>query len=121
MATSANTRTILVFLKDGKRRLVSNIPANAKITYGPISPGRGDFNSGNALRIYTSQQNQLAVFTDVKEFQDLSLTVENECVTQKIARSSAEEFSHCSLAPLVDLEQTLVSGTTARPLINNTP
>jgi len=105
-AAKASTRKILIYLKDGRKRLVSNIPAGAKITYGPISPGNRDYNGGNALRIYTSQQNQLAVFTDVKEFQDLSLRVENECVSSKVGeRKSSEEFSHCSLAPLVDLEE----------------
>jgi hypothetical protein len=69
------------------------------------------------LRIYTSQQNQLAVFSDVKEFQDLSLSVEDECVTAKVegqngtkprqkpTRAITDPFSHCSLAPLVDLKE----------------
>lgn len=116
MTTAAKTRQILILLKDGRKRIVSNIPANAKITYGPISPGRaGDYNGSLALRIYTSAQNQLAVFTDVKEFQDLTLGVEDECVTTKVesqngtgpgqkpTRAITDPFSHCSLAPLVDL------------------
>lgn len=107
MSTAANTRKIMILLRDGRKRIVSGIPANAKITYGPVSPGRmGD--SNYALRIYTSQQNQLAVFTEVQEFQDLALTIEDECVTAKVEQQNSQKkgtltnpFSHCSLAPLV--------------------
>lgn len=114
MTATAKTRTIIILLKDGRRRIVSNIPAGAKITFGLVTPGasRDYANKEYGLRIYTSAQNQLAVFTDVKEFQDTSLTVEDECVTAKVeekngvktTRSITDPFSHCSLAPLVDLE-----------------
>jgi hypothetical protein len=80
--TATETREILVILKGGKRRRVSNIPANAKITYGPVSPGgRWASDQQNALRIYTSQQNQLAVFVGVEEFRDLSLEVQEQKVS----------------------------------------
>jgi hypothetical protein len=100
----------MILLKDGRKRLVSGIPANAKITFGLIVPGSSrDFaNKEYGLRIYTSAQNQLAVFTDVKEFQDTSLTVEDECVTAKVEEHNAKKpreitdpFSHCSLSPLM--------------------
>lgn len=83
MATAAaKTREILVILNGGKRRRVSGIPANAKITYGPVSPGSREYGGrdGNALRIYTTTNNQLAVFVGVQEFRDLSLTVQEQKV-----------------------------------------
>lgn len=84
MATAAKTREILVVLAGGKRRLVKGIPSTAKITFGPVQPGTRDYGSGgNALRIYTTQNNQLAVFVGVQEFRDLSLEVLEEKVTRK--------------------------------------
>lgn len=113
MAATPATRTIMILLKDGRKRIVSNIPSGAKITFGLVTPGTNrDFaNKEYGLRIYTSAQNQLAVFTDVKEFQDLSLNVEDECVTAKVEENNAktprgitDPFSHCGLAPLVNTE-----------------
>lgn len=89
-ATKPATREILVVLQGGVRRKVSGIPANAKITYGPVSPGSRDYNGGaNALRIYTTTNNQLAVFVNVVEFRDLSLTVLEQKVEKK-AKSESE-------------------------------
>lgn len=89
-AKAQETRTIEVTLQGGRKTRVGNIPATAKITYGPVSPGtqRPYGDSGNCLRIYTSQQNQLAVFIGVQEFRDLSLTVERQVV-----RKDASEFT----------------------------
>lgn len=85
MATAAKKdREILVILNGGKRRKVSGIPANAKITYGPVSPGSREYGgAGNALRIYTTTNNQLAVFVGVQEFRDLSLTVSEQKISRK--------------------------------------
>lgn len=84
----APTRTILVYLNGGKKVRVGNIPSNAKVTYGPVAPGTRDYGGGgNALRIYTSQNNQLAVFVGVASFRDESLTVQ----TQKESRVASEE------------------------------
>lgn len=82
-AKTAATREILVVLRGGVRRKVSGIPANAKITYGPVSPGARDYSGSNALRIYTTTNNQLAVFVNVEEFRDLSLTVQEQRVERK--------------------------------------
>lgn len=80
-------RTIEIIFNGGEKKRIGNIPGNAKITYGPISPGaHGDRNT-NALRIYTSESNQLAVFVGVKEFRDLSLNVQ----TEKVVKSSSSE------------------------------
>ena len=88
MSTTAKTREILIEGRDGKR-IVGGIPANAKITYGPVQPGKAGYGSDNALRIYTSANNQLAVFLNVISFRDLSLTVKVEKVT-KNGESSSE-------------------------------
>lgn len=80
--TTAKSREILVILNGGRRRKVLGIPANAKITYGPVSPGSREYGGrdSNALRIYTTTNNQLAIFVGVQEFRDLSLTVQEEKV-----------------------------------------
>ncbi len=109
MATRpAEPRKILLLLASGKKRIVSGIPANAKITYGPVQPGPRMHGEANAVRIYTSQQNQLAVFMNVVEFIDLSLTVEDECVTAKVEQQNSKKpaeitspFAHCSLSAFV--------------------
>lgn len=89
MTVTPKTREILVILNGGKRRKIGGIPANAKITFGPVSPGTRDYSGGaNALRIYTTQSNQLAVFVGVQEFRDLSLTVQEQKVTTKAERDA---------------------------------
>lgn len=72
------TRAILVKLDNGETKIVRNVPASAKITFGTVHAGaeKGFHGRGYALRIYTTQNNQLAVFTNVAEFRDLALTVE---------------------------------------------
>lgn len=90
MATTkaaTKTREILVYLNNGEKLLVGDIPANAKITFGKLQPGERDgygSGGGNALRIYTTTNNQLAVFCGVKSFRDLSLTVKEQKVTRKL-------------------------------------
>lgn len=79
------TRSILVKLRGGDVKKISGIPANAKVTFGKVNPatdGRfaGDANP-YALRIYTSQNNQLAVFLNVVEFRDESLKVTSRHTT----------------------------------------
>lgn len=86
MATTGEAkpcREILVVMENGVRRLVSNIPPDAKVTYGPVQPGKQDYGRQNALRIYTSQSNQLAVFVGVSEFRDTSLCVKEQKVIEK--------------------------------------
>lgn len=89
MTAAPKTRSILV-QTGGGRLIVDNIPANAKVTYGPVSPGKpSGYGEGNALRIYTTAGNQLAVFKNVEYFRDLSLNVREEKVT-KTVREDAE-------------------------------
>lgn len=83
------TRTILVTHSNGKRKLIEGIPENAKVTFGPVQPGKQGYNPGNCLRIYTSQNAQLGVFLDVADFRDLRLVVKEQ-VVRKTAKSGAE-------------------------------
>jgi len=85
VATTAKTRSILIELQDGGATIVEDIPANAKITFGPLAPGTRDYGPSRdcALRIYTSQSNQLAVFRHVASFRDLSLSVRVREVERK--------------------------------------
>lgn len=81
---SDETRSLLVKLQDGTQKKIHGIPAAAKVTFGRVQPGEDRFGRGGyALRIYTTQNNQLAVFTDVAEFRDLSLSVETRVVETK--------------------------------------
>lgn len=68
------TRAILIKLGTGREKIISGIPHNAKITYGPVNPGSKSYTETYALRIYTTANNQLAVYVGVSEFRDLSLT-----------------------------------------------
>ena len=65
---------------------MDGIPSTAKITFGPVTPGTkeqyGD--RTKALRIYTTANNQLAVFLNVESFRDMSLTVKEERVNKKL-------------------------------------
>lgn len=62
--------------------LVEGIPDEAKITYGPMTPGsKSSYGNERTLRIYTSTSNQLAVFVGVTAFRDLSLKVSRRKVT----------------------------------------
>ena len=88
---SEESRTVLVVMNDGSKRRVSDIPKDAKITYGPVSPGKNGYGSENALRIYTSASNQLAVFVGVKEFRDEALTVQTQRVDKKSKSSRGED------------------------------
>lgn len=89
---STNTRTLLVKMTDGTQKKVSGIPDNAKVTFSKVNPGadRG-YGDPYALRIYTTQSNQLAVFLGVTEFRDLSLTVESRSTSTKVKKKSVRD------------------------------
>lgn len=67
---------------------MSNIPATAKITFGPVNPGKQSYGDHNALRIYTAGNNQLGVFTGCQWFRDLSLDVKTQKRVEKQARDA---------------------------------
>lgn len=84
----AETRTLLV--RDGKGIFKVEIPADAKVTFGPAIPFQGKGNASYAaetrqyaLRIYKgSKEHPLAVFTGVVEFRDESLPVYREVIRE---------------------------------------
>lgn len=87
-AAAPKTRSILVHRRGEEDVIVEGVPTNARITFGPVQPGKDRYGSENALRIYTSASNQLAVFLNVTSFRDLSLTVKERKTTRKV-RSDA--------------------------------
>lgn len=71
------TRTI--FIERGKEWQKVTFPASAKVTFGPLIPGRPeirDNGSGLYLRIYKTKDHQLAVIPNVKQFRDEEVTFE---------------------------------------------
>jgi hypothetical protein len=81
------TRTYEVRTTEGSYRI--DIPADWKVTYGPVSPGtKGSYGEGNALRIYESDTKQRAIFTGVQSFRDVSIPVQRLMVKRK----GSEEF-----------------------------
>lgn len=86
-ATTSPARTILVKTRDGDK-LVEGVPASAKITFGPVQPGKDAYGRENCLRIYTTANNQLAVFVGVTEFRDMSLQVKAKKVKEKQNRKA---------------------------------
>lgn len=81
------TRTILAKTREGLVR-IENIPHDAKITFGAVQPGKYPAHE-HALRIYTSQTNQLAVIVGVTEFRDESLTI-----TRRVKKTRDESKTH---------------------------
>jgi hypothetical protein len=72
---TTETKEILIFKNDGKQILVKNVPVDAKVTFSHVNPaGAGGWN-GYCVRIYKTESQQLAVFTGVESFRDLSLKV----------------------------------------------
>lgn len=82
-----NSRSILIQRSTGAQQIVRGIPATAKLTFGPVNPGKQGYGP-NCLRIYTAGTNQLAVFTDVAWFRDLSLSVQTRKKSEKQERQA---------------------------------
>lgn len=77
------SRSVIVETNEGPV-LVEGIPDDAKITYGPMTPGSKSYQGNErTLRIYTSNTNQLAVFVGVSAFRDLSLTIKKRKITSR--------------------------------------
>lgn len=76
MTTAKASRTIIIEYEDKHIERIT-VPANAKVTFGKLFPGKpGDYRDGSEnlyLRIYKTQGEQLAVFPGVKRFWDTSL------------------------------------------------
>lgn len=86
---TATTRSILVKTREGEK-IIEGVPSGAKITFGPVQPGSKEYGGDrtNCLRIYTTANNQLAVFVGVTEFRDLDLTVKTRRIKEKQKRSA---------------------------------
>lgn len=77
------TRNITIFKSDG-RVLRASIPADAKVTFGPLTPGRGgpsferleSKQDGMYLRVYKTQNQQMMVVPGVSSFIDESVQLE---------------------------------------------
>jgi len=73
-----DTRTLLVKDDSGTFRLT--VPADARITFGPMmAKGYGD---RLTLRIYEKETRQLAAFVGVETFRDLGLPLERLVITE---------------------------------------
>lgn len=81
---TAPTRTLLIERANGNFTKVENIPPDAKVTFGGVNPTAQGYNKSYCLRVYTSKDNQLAVFTDVVAFRDSTLKI----MERKIKRNS---------------------------------
>lgn len=84
-AKTPTVRSILVNRRGDEPLIIENIPSTARITFGPVTPGKQNYGDNpNALRIYTTANNQLAVILNVTDFRDLSLDVKMRKTTKKI-------------------------------------
>ena len=70
------TRTLLIKCAD-QAEIQIDIPADWKITFGPLFTSTEKFHSRtpSALRIYETDKMQRAIFTDVVWFRDMSIPV----------------------------------------------
>lgn len=83
--TDGDVRTYEI--KQGSERFRIDIPANFKVTFGPLTPG-SKFGSAYALRVYESDTKQRAVFVDVTSFRDLSIPYRKYVKNTKSASQS---------------------------------
>jgi hypothetical protein len=105
-------RTILIEKKDGSQVMVTGIPGDAKITFGPLTPGSrsGGYHTDGGqrlgLRIYTSSENQLAVFTDVKSFRDTALKVAERKENLSVSVSEKYDSNTGEIVSKTDLHES---------------
>lgn len=79
---TTETRTVYILRKAGWSRL--RIPADAKVTFGPLIPGQSpdryaqgnEKQAGYYLRVYKTKDQQLAVVPGVIEFRDSSVKLD---------------------------------------------
>lgn len=70
------TRTLLITKKNGEEMQVK-VPVGWYVTFGPVAvaTSRSDGRMPMALRIYESDKNQRAIFTDIESFRDMAIPV----------------------------------------------
>jgi hypothetical protein len=77
--SETGTRTYeIVTAREGKFRI--DIPEAWKVTFGPIIGAKGYDGGGMAFRVWESEKQQRALFTNVTGFRDLSLPMMREAV-----------------------------------------
>lgn len=92
------SRTLILTIKSGSQRRIT-IPSGYAITFGPLIPGLKQISNGHtgvaALRIYDSDKDQVACFTDVLAFRDASLMIEEKVTRteRKVVRKNSHEGS----------------------------
>ncbi len=74
--------TYLIEFKNGKRQRIT-VPSEWKVTFGPAAAGVNKASNGDrqmplALRFYESTNKQRAIFTDVVNFRDVGIKIEEE-------------------------------------------
>ncbi len=84
----AETRTLLIERDNGEHLMVTDIPADAKVTFSAVNPSQPGFRGGYCVRIYTSKENQLGAFTGVNAFRDLSLNVKKRSARVKATKEA---------------------------------
>lgn len=79
-------RTYLIEFENGKKKKIT-VPDTWKVTFGPAVVGGGENRTGSqrykmpmAIRFYESDKQQRAIFTNVLNFRDMSIDVQEERV-----------------------------------------
>ena len=93
MAAKTAKKTYLLELKNGGERKLT-VPATWKVTFGPTTPyekknGGGYGQEVWALRLYESGTKLRAIFTDVKSFRDMEISLLEKKV--KVKRQAMEK------------------------------
>ena len=79
MTTEEKTRTYEIVTQNAGRFRIE-IPESWKVTYGPVIGSKGYEGSGNAFRVWESEKQQRALFSNVVAFRDMSLPMLREAV-----------------------------------------
>jgi hypothetical protein len=89
-ATEGTEKVRTYLILAGGDEIQIDIPESWKVTYGPVSPGKGGYGNDLALRIYENETKQRAIFTNVRSFRDLSIPVRRK-VVEEVGSSDWEE------------------------------
>lgn len=116
MSETGDVRTYEIITNAGAFRI--DVPMSARVTYGPIigAAGKSTY-GGNVLRIWQDKDHQLALFSDVTSFRDLSLPLQR----QAVRRYGTDEWSiddgsyHGKKAEQVEKKWVNVDDLTDRP------
>lgn len=117
MATKKKTdpKERVLLVKTVKGEFKVTIPGDAKITFGPAFRNHKEsgFNAvaEYALRIYQgSKENLLAVFTEVRGFQDINIPIERKVVSEAGKTLWRSDEGGYSVTSSVKKKETFVAG-----------